>query len=100
MSYYNTTHALGADLRRHTGKAETQEKRILDYLLSKAPQAFSPSQLHLIIFLESVPLTSVRRALSDLTNELKIEKTAEQKTGKYGRPEYCWRAPVHQLRLI
>jgi len=34
---------------------------------------------------------SIRRALSDLTDEGYLIKTGAKKTGKYGEPENYWR---------
>jgi hypothetical protein len=42
----------------------------------------------------SVPLTSIRRSFTDLTDVEFLIKTAEKVTGVYGRPEYVWRRNV------
>ena len=38
-----------------------------------------------------VPITSIRRAITNLTNDEKLVKTDNQKTGPYGKPSYCWK---------
>ena len=55
-----------------------------------------PSKLTEIVFSGLVPLTSIRRALTNLTNAGELVKTDKQMKGMYGRPEHQWRlAPKH-----
>ena len=37
------------------------------------------------------PITSIRRALSDLTSECKLTKTDNKKLGPYGKHEFTWK---------
>ena len=36
------------------------------------------------------PITSVRRAISNLTKDHKLEKSSKQKLGKYGKLNHTW----------
>ena len=91
MSYYNTLSESGEDLKDSQVKAETQKDKIFRYLKCWSGIEKSPSQLHYELFgRSSTPITSVRRAISDLTKEGKLEKTENKKQGKYGKDEYCW----------
>jgi hypothetical protein len=100
MSYHNTTETLGAELREYQDKATTQEARILAFYTACMGRAYPPSQVWRMVFFEAVPLTSIRRAISELTNDGMLEKTTTQKDGPYGRPEFCWRLRDPQLRLL
>ena len=37
------------------------------------------------------PITSIRRAITDLTNEGKLVKTNSLKKGNYGKKCHCWK---------
>ena len=37
------------------------------------------------------PITSVRRAITDLTTEDRLIKTDIMKKGKYGKEVHCWK---------
>jgi len=39
------------------------------------------------------PLTSIRRAMSNLSTRGLLVKTNKQHPGLYGRPEYYWKLP-------
>jgi plasmid rolling circle replication initiator protein Rep len=86
MSYYNTTKETGENLKNYQAKANNQKEKILSILTmgkSMNPNfTTSASRLNL-----NCPITSVRRAISDLVSEGLIEYTGEKRTGKYGRPE-------------
>ena len=86
MSYYNTTNEIGENLKNYQAKANNQKEKILSILImgkSMNPNfTTSASKIDL-----NCPITSVRRAISDLVSEGLVEYTGEKKTGKYGRPE-------------
>ena len=90
-SHFNTTHESGAKLDDYEGKARSQEDLILGYFMLNYPHARSPSQVQERLGLHYVPLTSIRRAMTNLTTRGKLEKTDQKVKGQYGRPEYCWR---------
>ena len=52
---------------------------------------WSPSEILIYCMKHTVPLTSVRRAVTNLTNRGDLVKTDKQVKGPYGRPEYQWR---------
>ena len=101
MAYYDTT-----DLRDHLSREAYKEQHRL-FLLRNCRQEvailkiaermangkFSPSQMlrRLEDCGRNIPLTSVRRAISDLTRNGDLVKTDKQVMGIYGRKEYVWR---------
>ena len=89
-SYFNTTESLGPELREYQEKAKSQEKRILAFLKLDSNRPITPSAAMQWIFKDSVPITSVRRALTNLTNSGELVKTNVQVKGPYGRPEFIW----------
>tara|TARA_Y100000356_G_scaffold123877_1_gene119273 strand:+ start:25 stop:336 length:312 start_codon:yes stop_codon:yes gene_type:complete len=101
MAYYDTTH-LRDHLSREAYKEEhrmfllkncRQEDAILKIAERMVDGKFSPSQMlqRLEGYGRNIPITSVRRAISDLTRNGELVKTDKQVMGIYGRKEYVWR---------
>lgn len=87
MSFYNTTGESGGTLKDMCIKAGAQTKLVLECMMrmgSASPSAVARS-------IGRYPLTSIRRAMTDLTSDGFLERTNEKTTGPYGRPEYIWR---------
>ncbi len=89
-SYFNTTASSGADLDGYEAEAKSQEELMLDYFGTRPGMQYSPSQVQKHLNLTGAPLTSVRRALTNLTSAGLLQKTDKQVAGPYGRPEHCW----------
>lgn len=86
MSYFNTTNESGKQLEIFNESANNQEEQILN--LMKLYKKLSPSDVNK--YFTNYPLTSVRRALTNLSNQGKLIKTDEKKIGIYRRMEYIW----------
>ena len=88
MSYYNTTEETGSELAESHAKAKTQEKKILLCFHDKG----NPLSASVIcdILNDANPLTSIRRALTDMTNQGDLEKTDKKVMGRYGKREHQW----------
>ena len=92
-AYYNTTKSAGRELIEFKTKATSQDGRILAYFHEETAAGLfgrTPSEIRAEVFSDRVPLTSVRRSMSNLTAAGKLNKTASQRDGPYGRPEYVW----------
>lgn len=89
-SYYNTTHSTQPVLKLYEDTAVSQEVRILAYFVVAPTCQHTPSEIQKWC-LRDAPITSVRRALTNLTNAGELVKTDKQNKGPYGRPEYRWR---------
>ena len=90
-SYFNTTNVSGAELDEYESKAATQDMKILAYFVVAPFAQHTPSSVLRWVFNGSVPITSVRRALTNLTDAGELVKTNLQTKGPYGRPEHYWR---------
>lgn len=92
MSYYNTTDINGSDLMEAVVKCNAQGEVV--YLLFKNYKRMSPSDVwEKYVYLThktDTPLTSIRRAITCLTNENRLTQTKHSKIGRYGRKEYIW----------
>lgn len=93
MSYHVTTDISKAQIDLFTLQAEKQEDRVLAFFRANPRMDFSPSDVWRTAFdYQRVPITSVRRAITDLTEAghlVKVENIV--KAGAYGKPEHLWR---------
>jgi len=94
-SYFNTTNVTGAQLLRYHNTALSQEERLLAYFHAAYNAdgeyvLLTPTLALMLVFSKRVPITSVRRALSNLTSDGKLMKDGKAR-GIYGRPEHYWR---------
>lgn len=95
MTYHNTTHLHGPDLREAERKAASAAERIRR-LFAGLPdgQGITPSKVHRLVGGDTL-LTSTRRAISDLTSEGYLVRTDELVPGPQGKPEHLWvKAPA------
>lgn len=94
-SYHNTTKLPPRKVAEFEAQAERQEDAVLDWFERMEIPA-PPSLVHEeLISREMIgaktPLTSIRRAISNLTKQGLLKKTDEKMPGAFGRPEYCWK---------
>lgn len=93
-SYYNTTHVTGDELAQYRQVSQAQESAIAVFFRRHPGECFAPSMVKARI-LPSAEITSVRRAMSDLTSEGVLEKLRQVRLGPKGRPEHLWRLKVN-----
>ena len=89
--YHNTTESTQPELKKYREKAKSQEERLLNFLKADPCRPITPSAAVKWVFNNAVPITSVRRAISNLTDSGHLVKTSAQTKGPYGRPEFVWR---------
>ena len=88
--FYNTINEVTNTLVNSHSKTRTQEKVILDCFKS-AQEPLSPSMVHFLTKIKC-PMTSIRRAMTDLSNAGKLVKTDQFTIGKFGKREHLWEA--------
>lgn len=89
--YYNTTLLMGEDLLKEIANAKGQNEKILLFFKNHPINYYTPAQICEKVFSNSIPVTSVRRAITNLTDEGILIKTDKQKPGNYGKLNYCWK---------
>ena len=90
--YYNTNDETGGTLQRSRTRTATQEDIIFRIFDGESDLELSPSELLIMLGPNTVwPITSVRRALSDLTSAGKLTKTENKRLGPYGKHEFTWK---------
>lgn len=95
-SFHNSVKLTGSNLAKAELAAKTQEEKVLLFFKQRPWSAFSPSRVHKLMLMEgliaeTVPITSIRRALTNLTEENKLEQTGDQVDGPLGKPEHVWK---------
>ena len=85
--YYNTTHEKGEQLSIFKSKTKKQDDQILEFFKDNPMVEFGASQVWKALFFTSAPITSVRRSITNLVQENKLEYTGRQRKGIYGRNE-------------
>ena len=100
MSFYNTTNATNPDLAEYRQKAENQNDVIMH--LFESGLNYTPSEVNRLA-LPNAPITSVRRAITNLTDDGRLFKTVHKRNGIYGRQEYVWqikKSAPNQMELL
>jgi len=90
-SFHNTNRLTGAALADAEAVAATQEDIILA-LYRVLRRAMSPSQVwqRLTDAGHAWPLTSVRRAITNLADQGHLVQTPHMRVGLYGKREHLW----------
>ena len=94
VSYYNTNNEGSKALESSEKKAKSQEEIILEIFRSK--QKLSASQTWAIYDSSGMtPITSIRRAITNLCKNSKLVKTADTINGLYGKQEHIYK--LHEI---
>ena len=97
MAYYNTNRETGHTLSLSWGKANKQENMILEIFADRMRHTLNglaPHQVRDQIvqrYGKRYPLTSIRRAISNLTDNGKLMKLERMVMGNYGKKVHTWR---------
>lgn len=98
VSFHNSVGLTGRQLIAASRVARGQEAAVLD-VFHAAGRALSPSEVHARMP-GRVLLTSVRRAMSNLTNAGALVKLDQVQPGPFGQPEHLWTLPGGQGELF
>jgi len=90
--YYNTTHVEGDQLAEYVAQAADQEARVFEFFFHNPDTLFTPEHIQRYVMPEA-PLTSARRAITNLTSRGLIVKSEKQGIGQFGRPVHYWYRP-------
>jgi hypothetical protein len=103
-SFYNTINLSGIELFDAEISAQTQEDKILIFFKNNSGN-YPPSKIHQILIDRKIihpltPITSIRRAITNLTKSGKITMTDEMSEGPLGKPEHQWMIKPSILKLF
>jgi len=93
QGFYNTTNESGKDLEDLQKKALTQENVIACFFEANPGELYTPWEVRALAFPMPgrPPITSIRRAISNLTKAHILTKTDHKKqVGEYGHNSYSW----------
>jgi len=99
MSYYNTTNVTDPLLKNQESKAISQEKKILN-MFRRSKRGLTASEVFRQYPDKNTPLTSIRRAITNLCNDRFLEKTSLKREGIYGRTEFIYTIYIGQQKLF
>lgn len=88
--WHNTTAEGEPEINVLNQRAQSQEEKILDFFNQYPGKAFTPYQIQDFVLPDAM-ITSVRRAISNLTREGKLIKTGDKIKEKQGISNYTWR---------
>ena len=96
VMYYNTTQEVGVQLKTNLEKANNQTYLTLAVFQTYPKDYLSAHEVWTFLMdNESIdkhtPLTSIRRAITDLTNQDRLVKTDKKVLGGAGRKTYTWK---------
>ena len=92
--FYNTIDLTGQELEKAKAQTLKQEELIAAIYKKNCNKEISPSQILEIVnnhYSLNWPLTSIRRAITNLTEENTLIKLQKMKEGIYGKPEHLWK---------
>ena len=88
-TYFNTTDLVHPELASREKDAQSQEEHILRFFRRYPSQSFTPFEVQERNGMSCI--NSVRRAITNLTNQGKLLKTSEKrKSGPFNQTNCCW----------
>ena len=87
--YFNTTNLSGPELRSAQSSAKSQEAEIAE-VFRVTGYSMTPSQVHWRMWPTRAPITSIRRAMSNLTLRGVLVKLDAMRMGPLGKKEHYW----------
>jgi predicted nucleic acid-binding protein len=91
--WYNTISLEGLELSKAHLNTLKQEEFITEIFKNNPQSLIIPSQVlkvYIKIYNKNTPITSIRRAITDLTAKGILRKTSVTAMGEYGKVEHCW----------
>lgn len=101
--FYNTISLESSALKSASLNNLKQEEFITQIFRLNPVALISPSQVLRIYnkyYQKNVPITSIRRAMSDLTSKDILRKTSVMVKGIFGKDEHCWCLKTNDLVTI
>ena len=91
-TFYKTINLPADELRSARESNNVQNTRVLS-IFEKHPDGLTPFEVGAIYNGQhpEIPLTSVRRAVTDLEKSGRLEKTGAMRKGGYGKPNHVWK---------
>lgn len=90
--FYNTMKAEGEELEQRTSDAKKQRLQVMEYYQKHPEGKFTPFEIHEALgYAETkTPVSSIRRAMTNLTTSKFLIKLTEQKMERLGANNFLW----------
>lgn len=88
-SYHNTNEESGNTLDKSEELCKSQEELILRFIHDRKERDHTAHEIHSIF--NKWPVTSIRRAMTNLMNKGELIKTANQRKGQYGKLTFAYK---------
>lgn len=92
--FYNTTKLSGRQLELEELNAGNQEEMVLHLFMKYPLDYLTPFMVQTFVnhtFNKEYPITSIRRAMTNLTNKGRLTKSNIMHVGNYGKPCHTWK---------
>ena len=89
MSYYNTNNETGNTLTTSRTRVNVQEREIIAAFNGRPGRKMTPFDVQDDVG-HHVPITSIRRAITNLTSRGVLTKSETMKMGRHGKMNHCW----------
>lgn len=89
-TYFNTTHLQGEELKEARQRASGQTEKILKFFQQHPYTSFTPWDLY-YHFGQQMMVTSIRRAITTLTDAGYLVKGERRKSGPANETNFTWR---------
>jgi len=91
FGYFNTTRLTNPELQECKEKAQSQTEAVLHFFQKHPGYNWSAWEVWKYMKLRNVPITSIRRAITDLVDNKKLVETGNLRIGVYGRRCKCFK---------
>jgi len=98
--YHNSTNQNEAFVKDAEAKSISQDAEVLEIMKDYTQATASEVWNLFVAYHKNVPLTSIRRALSNLCNDGHLMKANKTKLGLYGRPECYYTLINSQTKMF
>jgi hypothetical protein len=92
--FYNTIKLSGEALIEAETSAQKQRELVEMFFRKNIGMNFTPFEVLEALKIKA-PITSIRRAITNLTNDGILVKTNEMRIGEYGKPNHTWELKAH-----
>ncbi len=90
--FHNTIELKGTELIEANTDCKLQEQQIFEFFDFNFLGEFTTEEVWIALgWKDTVPLTSARRGITNLTKQGKLIKTTTKVIGMYGKPIYKWK---------
>jgi len=91
FGYFNTTRLKNPELQECKEKAQSQTEAVLKFFQKYGEYNWNCWEVFKYLKLKNVPITSIRRSITVLTQAGKLVETGNMRVGSYGRKCKCYK---------